>query len=370
MKTHEILKLIEVNKLINKNKPLLSIKIDERNWLKSIEDLKEEYTVLCQEIQDAIDETNSCKEYIQNSDCNHDIRLQHYGLFSNNSICIFCGKSIIGDNCVNWEYSTNRNKYCVDLIAKYQEDEDYYYVPDGYTNDQVYEMIINILKDKKEDEEVDLIKEFKKLNLPNCKINEEKKIPENYILVIGGSNKQFIDNETYLYKNSLKISIDFITYFSELLNTKIELIDNSEILDKEDLKKYFPKENYNLKFTDYDTIEDLEKILLQQKDIPFKIIIDLSELYKYKINNNGISKELYDLKLNEYFPNSHLIRISNLSKRKLEELSEYLNSIQTTENLYAYQNKKYYYLENNELKSDNLENTCKKVKRLLKTKEA
>lgn len=375
MKKYEILKLIEANEIIKKNNDLLSITrdkrfenilIDKECWFPNIEELKNEFNILAEEVQNALDETIFYKKYIENSGCNHEIRLEHFGLFSHHSRCILCGKIATGDNCISWEDSINRNKYCVDLVAKYQDDEDYDYVSDGYTNEQVYKIIINILKDKKDDDEVDLVQEFKKLNLQNCKINKEKKITENYILIIGGSNKQFVDNESYLYKKGLKIGLDFIKYFSGLLNTKVELIDNGEILESGNFKKIFPRKNYNLKFTDYTTTDELEKILSYQKEIPFEVIIDLSELYEYKINDGIISKESYSLKLNEWFPNSHIIRIGNLSKKRLEELSQYLKNIHDFDNLYVYQNGKYYYLENDKIESDTLENACEKIKKLLR----
>lgn len=339
---------------------------DEDDWFPDIDELKEEFDILGQEVKDALDETENCKEYIKGSCCNHEVRLKHFGTFWSHSTCVFCDKRILSNDCINWEYSINRNKYCVNLIAKYQDDEDYDNIPDGYTNEQVYEIINNILKDKKDDEEVDLVQEFKKLKLQNCKINEEKKVNENYILIIGGSNKQFIDDEVFLHKKGLKIGLDFVKYFSNFLNTKVELIDNSEILESEYLKKCFPRENYNLKFTNYDTIDELKEILLCQKEIPFKIVIDLSELYEYKVLNDNISKEVVTLKLEEYFPNSHIIKIGTQYKRNLEEVVSYLKSFQGFDNLYTYQDGYYYYLENGEIKSDNLENTCGKVKRLLR----
>ena len=57
---------------------------------------------------------------------------------------------------------------------------------------------------------------------------------------------------------------------------------------------------------------------------------------------------------------------NNLSKKCLEKLSEYLKSVEVFEKTYAYQKDKYYFLENDEIKSDNLENTCGKIKKLLK----
>lgn len=374
MKKSEILKLIDAKKIIKKNSALLSLTrdkmvksllIDKEYWFPNIDELKEEFDVLREEVQSALDETATCKKNIQSSGCKHEIRLKYFGLFGGDSRCIFCDEIIAPNNCTSFEYSINRNKYCVDLIAKYQVDEDYNDVEDGYTDEDVYEIIIDILKDKEDDEEIDLVQEFKKLNLKKCKINEEKKVTENYILIIGGSNKQFVDDESYLYKKGLRVGIDFVRYFSSLLNTKVELIDNGETLESDDLKA-LSKDNYNIKLNSYNTTEELEKILLKQRKIPFKIIIDLTELYEYKVSDDAITKEPVTLKLDEYFPNSHIIRIGNLSRMSLKELSNFLIKIQNSSDLYAYQSNKYYYLNDDEIKSDNLENTCGKIKRLLK----
>lgn len=373
MKKVEILKLIEVNKKINENKNLLSIiedasfkriLIDKEYWFPNIEELKHEFKILENEVQKALDETSTNKKYIENCSCSHEVRLNHYGLFWNTSHCVLCDESIPSDNLVNWEYSKNRNKYCVILDDKHQYDDDgYYMIKEGYTNTQVIEMILDIIMDKNDEDEIDLIQEFKKLNLKKCKINEEKKINENYILIIGGSNKQYIDKESYLYKKGLEVGLDFIEYFSNLLNTKVELIDNPETMNNQKFKKIFDEKNNNLNFEKYETINQLEKILLEQKKIPFKIIIDLSELYKYKINNQEISKEIYNLKLSEYFKDSHIITIGNLSRKSLEELSKFLKENNKD---YGYQSSQYYYLEDNDLKSQDLESTCNKIKKLLK----
>lgn len=371
MKKVEIIKLIEANIAINKNKELLSMIMDKRfgkvrdkyYWFPKIEELKKEFDILSQEIESSIKENNINEKIIKECNCDHSVRLKYYGLFGGSFKCVFCDKYISSDNCINWENSINRNKYCVDLVAKYQEDEDYGNITNGYTKEQIYEIILNSIKDKKDDEEIDLIQEFKHLNLINCNINEEKKVNENYILIISGSNKQYIDDESFLYKKGTKIGLDFIKYFSGILNTKVELIDNDEVLLSEELKQYFPKKNYNLKFTKYDTISELENILLSQKEIPFKLIIDLTELYKYDIKNNDITKENYKINIKDYFSNSHIIKINNLSKKSLIELREYLLKF---DNEYVYQNENYYYLENDDIKSNDFENICNSMKKLLK----
>ena len=47
-------------------------------------------------------------------------------------------------------------------------------------------------------------------------------------------------------------------------------------------------------------------------------------------------------------------------------MKKYLKENKNRNNVYAYQDKKYHYLENDDIKKDDLENTCEKVKRLLK----
>lgn len=351
MKKREILKLIEANRIIQKNSNLISIAHNENNkliepkyWFPNIEELKEEFSILQKEVQNALDETINNKKYIKKVTCNHDIRLEHYGIFVHHSKCIFCDETIISDNCINWEYSINRNKYSVTFTAKYQDDEECEDIKEGYTKEQLYQIIIDILKDKQDEEEIDLIQEFKRLNLKNCRINEERKVNENYILIINGSNKQFIDKDSYIHKKTKEIGLYLTKYFSSLLNIKVELIDNLEILENKTFINYFNDTNSNIKFQSYDTIKKLEEILTNQKNIPFKIIIDLSELYEYKIIDNKIYKENKSINLNEIFPNSYIIKTSNLTEKKHE----------------------YHYLEKENLTKENIKNTCVKIKKLLR----
>ena len=295
------------------------------------------------------------------------IWLIHYGTFWNTSYCVFCNKGIESDNVSNWEYSKNRNKYCVTLDDREQDNEDYYYtIEDGYTVNQVLELLLDIIKDKNDDEDIDLIQEFKKLNLNNCKINEEHKINENYILILSGSNKQYICEDSFIKQNGLEIGFDFLDYFYGLLNTKIELIDNTDFLENKKFKEKVSSYNDSVKITSFDTTEELVKKLKYQTEVPFKIIIDLSELYNYNIENNTITKKENDINLNKIFPNSKIIKIKNLSKESLEELSTFLKDNTDTNNLYAYKDESYYHIEDNEINKTNLESTCNKIKKLLR----
>ena len=368
MKKIDILKVIEANLKIMNNSKLLSITKDRgfpeysikpEYWFPNIEELKEEFEVLRKEVQSRLDETNECKKIIDDSCCKHEIRLTHYHTFGCDYKCVFCGEYISSDNNVSFGYSINRNCNCANLTAKYQDSEDYEVLKNGYTKKDIYEIIINILKDKDDNAEIDLVGEFKNLNLKECEIIQKKKVLENYILIISGTNKKYIDNTAYITCKTFNVGIDFVKYFSGILNTKIELIDDNDYL----FKIEFPNYGSNLKFTSYDTLEELQIEIQRENNIPFKFIIDLSELYNYDIIDNEIKKENINLELKELFPNSHIIRIKDLSKKSLKELSTFLHEYQ---DLYAYSNNKYYYLDDNEVKSANFDDTCFKIKKLLR----
>lgn len=365
MKKTEILALIQANRIIKRNNPLLSItrdkrfpniKIDMEYWFPDIEQLKEEFKILQKEVLDVQKESNECKRIIQKCKCNHEVRLKHFGIFSSHSNCIFCNKTIMSDNCVNWEYSVNRNKYYIDFIAKYQDDEDYDYISDGYTEEDIYLIIEKMLEDRDENEDIDLVQELKRLNLEKSIISEKKLEREDYILIISGTNKQYIDNETYIQnKTNLKIALEILKYFSNLLNTKIELIDSK----KHQIENLSDK----IKLVQYETIDNLNQILIRQQEIPFKIIIDITELFEYTFENEKLIKKETEINLKELYPNSKIIRIKNLSNKRKEELLSYLKEYQSL--IYAYQCEKYYSNNEGTLDEQNQEELLSCIKRML-----
>ena len=365
MKKIEIINLIRANRIIDKNSKLLSItrdkrfpniKIDIEYWFPDIEELKGEFEILKKEVLDVQEESIKCQEIINKSKCNHEVRLKHFGLFGSHSNCIFCNKTIMGDNCVNWEYSVNRNNYCVDFIAKYQDDEDYDNICEGYTEEDIYLIIAKLLEDRDENEEIDLVQELKRLNLEKSIISEKKIEKEDYILIISGTNKQYLDNETYIQnKINLNIALEILNYFFNLLNTKIELID----CKKHQIENLSDK----VKLVQYETIDNLEQILIRQQEIPFKIIIDITELYEYTFKNEKIIKKETKINLEELYPNSIIIRIKNLSNKRKEELLAYLKEYQSL--IYAYQYNKYYSYNEGTLDEQNQEEIFSRIKMML-----
>ena len=124
MKKKDLLKLIEAKYKIINNEKLVEFtersagnfrwyQKKEDDWFPKVNDLENEFNILKKEVKLALKETKEAKDIIDNFECNHDVRLNYYELFSNTSKCIFCDEYIHGDNVCNWEYSKNRNKYMV-----------------------------------------------------------------------------------------------------------------------------------------------------------------------------------------------------------------------------------------------------------------
>lgn len=382
MKKIDILNMINANNVIENNKNLLStIKEkmhnsyyykEEKFWFPDISELNNYFEVLKKELKEAKEKTLASETFIKKTECTHEVRLKYRSTFSSLNKCVLCGHIASSDNVMNFSESIYRNKHTVTFDAKYQENEDVYYeIKTGKTNSEVRDLIIEILKKCKDDDEVDLVEEFSKLNLNNVEINLEKRKKENYILIIGGTNLEYIDKQKKIYlTKSLQLNSDeFISYFSGLLNTRIAIIDRKELLDNK-IIKMIEDDHKKMSLYDYTTIDDLDCIFYQLKDISFKLIIDVSEMYNYEINNGRIENKIYDLNLKDKFPNTHIVKISNLtdieSLKKIKELLiSYKSNLDTIVASDIQGSKKYYYLENDELKQNEFDDACNHIKRLL-----
>ena len=373
MKKKDIINLINAKSIIKKNYNLLKpIKtsdgyLPEERWVPSVEKYKEQFDILKSEILDSINETKIAESVVDNIKCDHEVRLKHCGTFWSESECVFCGKSVSSDNLIDWFQSIYRNKHTVSFYDKHQRDEDGYYTAEnGKTKDEVIDMILRILAKYNDNDEVDLVSEFSKLNISGMEINKEPRKEENYILIIGGTNLMYLDSNEGIYvrKNYKSSTIDFLNYFSQLLNTKIAIIENTDTLMR---KEYIDdqKNNY-LKFYNYNNLIELNNYISNLKSVPFKVIIDLTDLYEYQYNDNIFSSKPYDLNLEELFPHSQIIKVAKLSSKSLQELKGFLLSQEIT--TYANVDKDYYYLNENEVTKTDLEETCQNIKTLLRKK--
>ncbi len=317
MKKREIIELINANITIDNNDPVIA-NIEDRSyyrpfrrtedeWFPNIPDLNQYFDILKTEIKESLEESDKAKEVIKSIQCDHQVRLEHYGFITSDYECVLCGHHVSSDNSISFKDSNNRNKHTVTFISKYQTDgDDYdYEVDNGYTKEEIYNYIIKILENFNDEDEVDLVEEFSKLQISNMTVNKEKRKQEKYILIIAGTNKEYISDSTYISNNyDLKVD-EYYNYFISMLNTKVAIIDNS-----------FKYDNFSSKVEvmNYDTLESLIKSIDDLKDIHFDIVVDLSKLYKYNIINNEFESIDYKLPLNELFADSSLFSINESLK--------------------------------------------------------
>ena len=294
-----------------------------------------------------IEKSEVAHKLIKSINCTHDVRLTHYGL-GETHCCVFCGETIWGDSISNWELSQYRNSHCVNLDNINQSEADR---NGGYSKYEVFEIIKDIVKDKDDEDEIDLVEEFSKLNLPYCEINNKKICHETYIMIVGGTNTHKFYGNTFVFRGKLKISKAICDFFTSQLDAKVLIIDNSDVIKK-------IERNPDLEKKSYSTVEELND-LLKNYNQDFRLIIDISELYDYKIRNNKVESDEIDLKLQEKYPNARIIRIKNLNNHSIRELEDYLNG---NEDCFAYLNKSYYYFDDGEYKSTSLKEAFQKIK--------
>lgn len=382
MKKKEILHLInkinKANNFIKNNSKLLTITrpfSDENMWFPNIPELKDEFAILKEEVKEVQINSNKQKEILEEAKnhCNHEIRLEYYGDIVSSYQCAICGKTIHPDNYFSWGDSINRNRHCVILPAKEQIDEDgfSYELRSGYKKEQIISIILELLKYKNDEDEIDLIDEFKKLNLPSSKIIDKKLIPEYYILIIGGSNHECMENNTYIYSPTYIPAVNFLKYFKNLLNVKIEFIASSDILNSYEYMKIRNENDGAIQFREYHTLEELNELINISSKIPYKLVIDAANLTTYKIVKNKIISQKYNLNLCEKFPNSHIIEIADINSIKnTSEIKKIFESFNTPNELYLCNSDEnsntYYSLEKETLVKETLDQTCDKIKKRLK----
>ena len=371
----EILDLIKAKQTIQDNRKILSLARfhngfpkEENTWFPRIPDLEKEFETLKKELKERINETEKAQETYKKiaSNCKHEIRINYYtetglGIYMF-SKCIFCDKKIHDHSHEQWEESININKRYVKLLNRYYTDCDGchdIYKEDAYIEEDVINIIYSILQNKDDDEEIDFIEEFNKLNLKYCEIENKKIRPEYYVLIIGGSNEEFINKSFYIKKFNQPTGLIFLDYFKDLLNTKVEFINNFDYIESETIKS---RKQDNVKLQGYSSNKNLESILKKEKNIPFNLVIDLSDLYTFSIDNNQINAIKYHLNLKDIFPNSKIINIHNLNDDELENINNLVK-----EQEYAYvKGNTFYQLEDGKVITTDFEDTCNNFRKILK----
>ena len=334
MKKKEIIELLNAKKILLNNRNLLkSIDIvtcndkdfflfakKEDRWYPNIPELKQEFDTLKQELKEKLEESRKKDKIIKENNCSHEVRMKYHkclGVYDNK--CVLCGNISKSDNEISFYESNYRNKHTVTFEYLEQEGDygEKYVVKNGVTEEEVINLIIKILDKYNLDDDVDLVEEFSKLNLNNCEINKEERYNEDYILIIGGTNQEYLNKDVYVSKRYESNSIEVFNYFIDKIDTKVVLIDNIETISKtkyiEEIKRNGKYYNDNILIDTYDTIKELKRILNNLKKIKFKQVINISDINNYKVNRN-VSLVKYDLDLDKLFPNSEIIEENNIKK--------------------------------------------------------
>lgn len=304
-------------------------------------ELKNEIDILKKEQESAVLLHKESAEEIKKLDCDHEVRLSYSNMFGTNSECVLCGKKINGDNFLNGTIynDVNRNRYYASFRGGYN-DEDEGFIP-GVEESTIHGYILDILKNYNSEDEIDLVQEIKKLNIDDCKNYERPFKKENYILIIGGSSKQYISKDSYISSSKNDLSIELAHYFLGISKTNVELIDSPDIIASKKFQENFPYQSSNLKFISYENYNELlNEINSLSGFCPFDLIINLANLNKFNISNGNIFQEEIDLKLKKLFPNSFIINMRQMDGLSDIEILEKLKQLIREYNLVVgYKNK-------------------------------
>ncbi len=287
---YEIPQIPEISEHLNiLKKELEEIKANKRNALKYVED-------------------NQTKVKDLKTKCPHPLIFRSYGggfgsSFSIGCHCALCHKDL------NYKFETHKN--IVVLNPEYYDGENY---ERNYNDKDVYNFLINILKDKNDDDEIDLSKEFKdlfaNLDIGEVTINGKLYYKEYKILIIAGTNHFVLNENTSLIKKPDNTLENILKCLAHIQRTRLT------IFSEEGLRK---EPNGYPKF-EFVSVEDLQNLLTSKQDIFYDLIIDATTLFTYNLQKNQETYNLeftpYKIDLKKYFPNSPIWHLEKIEDQK------------------------------------------------------
>lgn len=380
MKKKEIVNLIELNKKVLdgiRYKKIIIPKFDELN---------DELDILKSEVKEGIKDAEDAKKKIKEYNCDHSVRFSYPGGWGylRDDECIFCGKGFAADNVHRGDTiyeDVNRNRYRVSFTTNYFHDEDFY-CDNADMESEVYDLLLKIIEGIDDDDEIDFVQLLKNLNIKDCEVDERRKEKTQYILIISGSNKYSFGERGYITCDRIPLLPDFVSLFTSIPNVRVELLDNEESFkDKKFTDKIDVYKIRNIRCAHYETIEELKKELDNEKDVPFDIIIDMSSLYDYKIDNGKIISEKVDINFKEIFPDSYVIKIGDFGSRdqveilkiikaKLIDYNEAYGYIKSKKNYSMYRKKEedFYKISGDSLGTSDVNEIYKNIRKVLVSK--
>ena len=109
--------------------------------------------------------------------------------------------------------------------------------------------------------EIDLVEEFSKLQLKGTTIDKTRRKKEIYILIIGGTNINYLKDNIYVSSNDCESTLPYTKYFSDLSNAKIFVLDRKENTEEKKYKIY--KDNKMIHIENYNSLDTFINILIQ-----------------------------------------------------------------------------------------------------------
>lgn len=206
-------------------------------------------------------------------------------------------------------------------------DENYEDYIEGYTKEKVYQIILKILDGNDDDENIDLLEEIKALNLDKCYVETSELEKKYYVLIIGGSNKEMIDVDSFITNSKITTGTILTHLLEGLPQVKVELLENSDTYSSQELKKVFPYTNIcGYRFFTYTTLKELQEKLQSKQHVPFDLIINTANLHSFSITDNKLTTTHSPLDLHTLFPNSYIINIQDFHTQDNKELLIHLIS--------------------------------------------
>ncbi|MBR1679923.1 MAG: hypothetical protein IJ704_04715 [Bacilli bacterium] len=288
------------------------IQSNGKNLLVPIEELKRDMDALKQEIKERIQKKEEAQEFLKSGFCcNHSVTYLHYDHDHPREKCLLCGQDYLpaSKNRIStihdvFEIESNPKKavflekYVYDLVpfAPVDIEDD-----PAYTEDEVMSILQNMVDDLP-DGEFDLVDEIEKRNYAYCNII--KPTSKRFILVLAGSNGEYLDDDTYVKGNSIVNPKKLIDYFTDLYNVCIQLVCDYGTSGYYD----FPVEEPGKLFIkNYSSLKDFQETINSLKKIPFSLVIDATNLKEVKFKNHCVYSKPYHLNIPTLFPNAEVI---------------------------------------------------------------
>lgn len=282
------------------------------NLFLPIEELKRDMDVLKQEVKERIQEKDEAQEFLKSGFvCNHCVTYLYYDHDYPREKCLLCGQDYLAaskkrSSTIHDVFEIESNPKKAVFLEKYVYDIVPFAPVDieddpAYTENEVMS-ILHHLVDDLPDGDFDLVDEIEKKEYAYCNII--KPTSKKFILVLAGSNEEYLDDDTYVKGNSIVNPKELIDYFAELYNVCIQLVCDYRTSSYCDFQL---EESGKLFVKNYSSLKDFLETMKALKMIPFSLVIDASNLKEIQFQSQKIHCSPYQVDYKSLFPNAEVV---------------------------------------------------------------